>query len=100
STISQDTWDTVGGPSSIAAIGMSLLISTDAETHDKIGSLLDLFRKRWGTLRTVSIRAHWLWLSEAVVSDALAADQKAAGANAPYAVISEETWKTLLASAG
>ena len=100
STISQDTWDAVGGPSSIAAIGMSLLISTDAETHDKIGSLLDLFRKRWGTLRTVSIRAHWLWLSESVVSDALAADQKAAGANAPYGAISDETWKKLLTAAG
>lgn len=99
-TISQDNWDTVGGPSSIASIGTSLLISADAETHDKISSLLDLFRKRWGTLRTVSVRAHWLWLTESAVSDALAADQKAAGDKAPYGVLSDETWKKLLAVAG
>jgi hypothetical protein len=100
STISQDSWDTVGGPASIASIGTSLLISADAETHDKISSLFDLFRKRWGSLRTVSVRAHWLWLSEAAVSDALAADQKAAGEKAPYGVISDETWKKLLTAAG
>lgn len=100
STISQDSWDNVGGPGSIASIGASLLISADAETHDKISSLLDLFRKRWGSLRTVSVRAHWLWLSEGTVSDALAADQKAAGEKAPYGVVSDETWKKLLAAAG
>ena len=99
STISQDSWDTVGGPASIASIGTSLLISADAETHDKISSLLDLFRKRWGTLRTVSVRAHWLWLSEGTVSDALAADQKEAGPSAPYGVLSDGTWKKLLAAA-
>ena len=98
-TISQDDWDTVGGPASIASIGASLLISADAETHDKISSLLDLFRKRWGTLRTVSVRAHWLWLSEAQVSDALAADLQAAGVGAPYGVLSDATWKKLLAAA-
>jgi hypothetical protein len=99
STISQDSWDTVGGPASIASIGTSLLISSDAETHDKIGSLLDLFRKRWGTLRTVSVRAHWLWLSEAQVSDALAAEQKEGGPSAPYGVLSDGAWKKLLAAA-
>ncbi|MBC7854056.1 MAG: hypothetical protein IAF94_11520 [Pirellulaceae bacterium] len=99
STISQDSWDTVGGPASIASIGASLLISADAETHDKISSLLDLFRKRWGTLRTVSVRAHWLWLSESQVSDALAAEQKEAGLGSPYGVLSDGTWKKLLAAA-
>jgi hypothetical protein len=99
STISQDSWDTVGGPASIASIGTSLLISADTESHDKISSLLDLFRKRWGTLRTVSVRAHWLWLSEAQVSDALAAEQKEGGPSAPYGVLSDGGWKKLLAAA-
>lgn len=99
STISQDSWDTVGGPASIASIGASLLISADGETHEKISSLFDLFRKRWGTLRTVSVRAHWLWLSEAQVSDALAADHKDAGPGAPYGVLADGTWKKLLAAA-
>lgn len=98
STIAPDSWDNVGGAGSIGSIGSSLLISADEETHDKIASLLDLFRKRWGSLRTVSLRAHWLWLTEDQLMGALEGDQKPAKGEA-YGALSPAAWKKLQAIA-
>ena len=60
-TISPELWDEDGV---ITQLGSNLLISADDNTHQQISDLLNLFRKRWGTLRTVSVQAWWVWLSE------------------------------------
>jgi hypothetical protein len=64
SVISPTNWDNVGGPMSISQLGNALIVSADANTHSQIEKLLDLFRQRWGTLKTVSVRAWWLPLTE------------------------------------
>ena len=61
-TISPEIWDEQGGPATIAKLGNAFIISADEDTHDQIDALLNLFRKRWGTLRTISIRAWWHWM--------------------------------------
>lgn len=101
STIDPDGWADVGGPSTVAPVGSSLLISTTSETHAKLTALIDLFRQRWGSLRTISVQAHWLWLSPTQVDEVLV--QPKAGA-APAQEISLNTvtpgeWKKLLAAA-
>lgn len=98
-TIEPDSWDSVGGPGSMARIGNSLLISTTADTHRQIGELLQLFRKRWGTLRTVSVRGYWLWLTERQLDGLLVHpkdEQKEPLTTAPFGLVIDEVWKKLL----
>jgi hypothetical protein len=105
STIDPDGWADTGGPSTISPVGSSLLISTTSETHAKLTALIDLFRQRWGSLRTINLDAHWLWLSPQQVADAMG--QPAAGPNALgdgasqllTTSVSPEAWKKLLAVA-
>ncbi len=94
STIEPTTWDDVGGPGSIAALGNSLIISTTPKTHDQITVLLDSFRKRWGTLRTVSVQADWLWLTDSQLSELLEADAKAKP-NEPraFGLVDDAAWQ-------
>ncbi|HUT92767.1 MAG TPA: hypothetical protein VMY37_24955 [Thermoguttaceae bacterium] len=74
STIEPESWDDVGGSGSIAPLGNALLISNEEHVHEQIGTLLDSFRERWGTLRTISTRAYWVWLTDADLDALLAAD--------------------------
>ncbi len=96
STIAPTTWDEVGGPGSIAQVGNSLLISTDRPTHEQIDELLTLFRKKWGTLRTISVRATWLWLGDEQLARLLPGDglQKFDDHEA-YGIVDEAAWKKL-----
>jgi hypothetical protein len=98
STIEPDQWDEVGGPSTIKALGASLVVSAPTNMHQQIAALLDLFRKRWGSLRTVSVQAHWLWLTEDQIS-AATAEGKDMNPPAPFGALSPETWKLLLKQA-
>ena len=98
-TIEPDSWDDAGGPGSMARIGNSILISTTADTHRQIGELLQLFRKRWGTLRTVSVRGYWLWLTERQLDGLLVHPQgepKESINTAPFGLVIDEVWKELL----
>ncbi|MEX2173221.1 MAG: hypothetical protein WD872_02595 [Pirellulaceae bacterium] len=94
--ISPEEWDQLGGPSSITSLGASLIVSAPADMHDQIGALIDLFRQRWGSLRTVSIEAHWLWLT----AEQLAA-REAPPANevddepTAFGVLSDASWARL-----
>lgn len=69
-SISPELWNVEGG-GSIAKLGNALVISADGDTHEQIDAMLNLFRKRWGTVRTVSLEAYWLWLSEDELAPAL-----------------------------
>ena len=105
STISPSTWSDSGGPGTIAKVGNSLVISTDVETHERIDALLDLFRKRWGTLRTISVRAYWIWLTDAELEPLLAKAKpdgakpdggKQADKTQAYGVVDAAAWQALL----
>jgi hypothetical protein len=67
-----------------------LLIAADSKTHDQIEALLGLFRQRWKTLRTVTLRAQWLWLTDEQLATMLP-DQPADGA--PYALVDDARWQ-------
>lgn len=99
STIDPDGWSDVGGPSTISPVGSSLLISTTGETHAKLTALIDLFRQRWGSLRTISVHAHWLWLTPSQVEDALPPANDAASKQTSLNSLAPEAWKKLLAAA-
>jgi type II secretory pathway component GspD/PulD (secretin) len=96
SVISPTNWDQAGGPMSISQLGNALIVSADTNTHSQIEKLLDLFRKRWGTLKTVSVRAWWVPLTEnqlnELVAGAGAADRLAFG------LVDEAAFKKLLDS--
>lgn len=64
-TIAPTQWDGVGGPGSIHRLGDALVIRCTPRIHDQIGNLLNLLRQKKGTLRTFSVEAWWLWMSEA-----------------------------------
>ena len=99
--IAPSTWDEAGGSGTIHEVGNSLLISATPQVHRQIEELLNLFRERWRSLRTLSIRACWLWLSDAEFTPLLMSDERAGNDKqaSPYGVISADAWKALLAAA-
>jgi hypothetical protein len=99
STISPAEWDEVGGPFSIAPLGNSLLISADEPTHRQIDALLSLMRKRWGTLRTVSVQADWLWLTAPQLEAILLPKKESPepGELGAFGLVDENAWKPVAA---
>ena len=97
-TISPDIWDTNDGTSTITQLGNAFIISTDAESHDQIDALLNLFRKRWGTLRTISVRAYWLALDKNEIVPLLESDGSPVRKNgeAVFGVVDDAQWTKLL----
>ena len=63
STVKPTTWDNVGGPGSISAMGGMLVISQTQEIHQEIETFLENFRASNPGLKVVSIRATWLLLN-------------------------------------
>jgi len=95
-TIDPASWDQVGGPGAIANVGNSLIISASPSTHKQIDELISLFRRRWGTLRTVTVRAHWLWLGESQLEQLLAAPQQVEGELKVYGAVDPQAWRQYL----
>ena len=95
STIEPTQWDQVGGPAAIARLGTALLISATSRMHEQIETLLDSFRKRWGTLRTVSIEADWLWLTKPQLTGLLAAWKPKPGVPTAFGLVDETAWQKL-----
>jgi hypothetical protein len=98
STIAPDQWDDVGGPGSIKPLGNCLLISAAEDVHEQVLALLDSFRKRWGTLRTISVQAHWLWLTEELVAGLLRPDEvRPPKPDQPrvYGLVDDAAWESL-----
>jgi hypothetical protein len=95
-TISPDSWTDAGGECSIAPLGTSLLIYATEPMHKNIEALFVSFRERWGSLRTISVRVQWLWLSDAellsllVGGDDMPANPKEVPA---YGAVDDEAWK-------
>ena len=97
-TIAPELWTEENG-GSIAKLGNALIISADADTHEQIDAMLNLFRKRWGTVRTVSLEAYWLWMTEAELAPAMAeapAQPTKGGDLKTFGLIKADAWKTIL----
>jgi hypothetical protein len=99
-SIEPKTWEQNGGEGTIAVLGNSLLISATPPIHEQITKLFDVFRKRWGTLRTVSLQAHWLWLSDAQLAALLgggqAKEQRPASGYPAFGLVDDAAWESLL----
>jgi hypothetical protein len=76
SLIEPDTWDDNGGPASIHPVGGALGISQTVATHAKIEEFLTALRQESGTLRTLSVNAHWLKLDDAQLAKLQGAGEK------------------------
>jgi len=100
-TIDPKSWEQNGGQGTIASLGNNLLIAATPQTHEQITKLFDVFRKRWGTLRTVSVQAHWLWLSDVQLAALLAegqakGDPRPAGGYPAFGLVNDAAWESLL----
>ena len=95
-TISPDLWKDGGGK--ITKLGNAFVISADEDSHQQIESLLNLFRARWGTLRTVSVRGWWLSLSPADLHSLLDTPTEKITPDGPpvFGIVSEDAWQDLL----
>lgn len=88
-TISPDDWKENGGRGTISRLGNNLMVSTTERSHGQIESLFNLFRQRWGSLRTVSVNAHWLWLTDEQISEATGAE------GGGFGKVTNEAWQKL-----
>jgi|GEM_PF-1272397 hypothetical protein len=97
-TISPDVWDEAGGEATIAKLGNAFIISADEETHSQIDALLNLFRQRWGTLRTISVRAWWHWMTPAEAAPVLNSDgEPVHPGDAPaFGLVPDDAWMKIL----
>jgi hypothetical protein len=96
SIIEPTQWDQVGGQCSIVPLGNTLLISANSRMHEQITKLFDVFRQRWGTLRTVSVQAHWLWLSDPQVASLLEDKQAKPGDRPAFGLVNDAAWESLV----
>lgn len=97
-TISPNVWDEAGGESTIAKLGNAFIISTDEETHAQIDALMNLFRQRWGTLRTISVRAWWVWLTPNEIAPVLDSEgEPVINDGAPaFGIVPDDAWLSIL----
>jgi hypothetical protein len=92
-TIQPEDWEERGGESTITSLGNALLISAPPETHAQIDNLLKLLRDRWGSLRTISVRAYWLWLDDAQLDSALSAETPEPPMG--FGILTDDAWAQL-----
>jgi hypothetical protein len=94
-TISPDLW---AGDGKISKMGNAFIISADEETHTQIEAMLNLFRERWGTLRTISVRGWWVSLPAAELRTLLDDPTEKATADGPpvFGLVSDAAWKRVL----
>lgn len=94
-TISPDLWKEGG---KITKLGNAFVISADDDTHQQIESLLNLFRARWGTLRTISVRAWWLSLSAAEIRTLLDSPTEKVTDDGPvvFGLVGDKAWGEIL----
>jgi hypothetical protein len=101
STIEPEGWEDASGSGSIARVGTSLIIRNDANVHEQIEALFASLRKKWRTLRTVSITAWWRPLTEAQLARLLPGDGKGqTGVKdiQAFGVVDAAAWRELLAA--
>jgi hypothetical protein len=91
--VAPEAWKGKEGQATITALGNALLISAEEDVHSQVRDLLNLFRQRWGTLRTVSVQAWWLWLDDAQLHSLLA-DGSATGQKA-FGLVNDAAWTKL-----
>jgi hypothetical protein len=60
--IDPESWDEAGGSGSITYYRSLLVINQTEAIHEKIGEFLEVLREKTGTLKTVTVAAHWLLL--------------------------------------
>jgi hypothetical protein len=98
STIEPTQWDDAGGPCSISPLGTSLLVSATSSIHRQIEGLFGAFRERWGTLRTVTVQADWIWLSRQELVQAVQRQPSSAGpGDVPsFGLIDDKAWNELM----
>jgi hypothetical protein len=63
STVEPESWDAMGGPGSIEALGGTLIVKNHATAHEQIDTMLESLREVGAIHRNVTIEAYWLQLT-------------------------------------
>lgn len=84
----------------IEQVGNGLLVNAPEQVHRQIEDLFDLFRHKWGSLRTVGVEAYWIRSDAKAVHDLLndpacKTAQQAFGVG----VVADSSWKTFFEQA-
>ena len=100
-TISPEEWEENGGDSRIAILGNSFIVSCYPSMHEKINELFELFRKKWGSLRTIAVQAYWCRASVDQIDDLIGATARADASDPArgVSVIDDQKWKAFLETA-
>lgn len=75
--IEPESWTGVGGRGTCTPLGSMLVVRQTQPTHDKISEFLTEVRRSGGTLRPLTVRAHWIRLDAKGLRDLLAERKKA-----------------------
>lgn len=62
-TIDPSSWDTMGGNAVCTPLGAMLIIKQTTPVHSQIEALLAAIRDEGGSVKTVTVQAHWLLLN-------------------------------------
>jgi hypothetical protein len=98
STITPEEWRT--GRATMGMIGASMVVTANENSQAQVNNLLDLFRQRWKSLRTVSMQGYWVWLTEPELAELLAAPQAGNDEPAVHGLVKPEVWERLLRNPG
>lgn len=79
SVVAPETWSSMGGPAVITTLRGMLIVKQTQAAHAEIGKLLDTLRQEGGVLRGVTIRAWWIPLGAAQLTELL--DSRPGAAN-------------------
>jgi hypothetical protein len=63
SVVEPGSWDTMGGEATIQPLRGMLIVRQTAKAHQQIGDLLEQIHAEGGAATTLTIQAHWLFLT-------------------------------------
>jgi len=98
--VAPNDWIDVGGLCSMSYLETSLLVSAPPEVHEQIDAFLTALREHWGTMKTVSVRAHWVWLTEEELTSLLVGGDDGPGdaeEMPAFGMVDADAWKALFA---
>jgi hypothetical protein len=77
-TVDPESWNSVGGQGTCQRLGTLLIVRQAPATHEKITEFLSEVRRAGGSLRPVTVQAHWLTLEAKQLADLLGGARAAA----------------------
>jgi hypothetical protein len=74
-TVEPNSWTDVGGAGNCKVLGTLLVITQTGAVHERVAEFLDELRREGGSPRSVTVRAHWLFLDAKQLGQLTRADE-------------------------